>query len=318
MEDIQSSRSSTRSPIMFNSHFSTGIREPAISTQSTSDESNDEDSSDEEDESELEVPEEEQGYEDKTIKAPVPVSSPCSLPTQTTVNMSNGRTGQRKNLIVSTSSSVGDESFTTQDEVDYQLTSSMFEAPSSTLKSTPISVPYSVKTAPPRFRIGASLSSLNAKKKSILGTLPSQVNTKNQILKLADKHDEESEEESEESDSDLSDDSDNVPPQASQPVPRPSNTVDPADSDSDSDSGSDSDKYNEDEESTARNELTAHIAKLTSDLQGNTQSYGFPSPNPVKASSSQSTIKGSSSAEKKAKSENGRSYTTGYSFSQPK
>ena len=108
MQDIQSNRSSSRSPVVFNSHAIHGKAEPTNpgkSASSTSDESNDEnesvdeESSDSEDEASDDVGED----EDKTITAPVHRSSPPSLPaTKPTVDISSeGKPSQSKNFTIS-------------------------------------------------------------------------------------------------------------------------------------------------------------------------------------------------------------------------
>jgi hypothetical protein len=316
MQDIQSNRSSSRSPILFNSHATPGRPEPAKiveSASSISDASNDEDESADEDES---SDGEERDDGDKTVLAPVQRSSPPDLSTtKPNVNMSSERKqSQRKNLTISRGSSTGDESVNTQDEVDFQLTSSMFEASSTAIEDTSIRIPSSSNATKPKFSIGASLSSLNAKK-PILGASASNAN-KAQPLKLAENNDEESEEESEyESNSESSSDSDNKPePTQSFPKLRQSQQLESDDSDSDSDSDSESgnDEENEDDEQIARNELAAQIAKMASDAQGSTQSYDVASPNLIKG------LQSSRSGSVKGKTGSSNKFLVGYTFSQPK
>jgi hypothetical protein len=319
MQDIQSNRSSSRSPIMFNSHATPRKSEPAkpsISASSTSDEWNDEDDSDEEEstDGEAETSEGNEEPEDKTITAQISRSSPPSLPTKKPIAnvLPTEKSSQRKNFTMSPGSSTSDVSINTQDEVDFQLTSSMFEASSTAVKSTPIPPPSS-SAATPKFSFGASLSSLNARK-PVLGSSVAKASGKAQPLKLVE-NDEESEEESEEESDDSSSESDNGQ-EASQSLPRTRQiqplTTDSDDSDSDSESSSD--KENQDEREMARNELVAHIAKMASDPQASTQSNDIPSSNIAKRSQSSNSGGGG----KRSNGGSGKNYITGYSFSQPK
>ena len=324
IQDIQSNRSPSRSPIMFNSQSAPGkpeLSKPTESASYMSDESNDDDSvyEDESTDGEVEVSEEgddEDEDEDRAITTGILRSSPPAL--NPMVSIAPGKYGQRKNIFTTSPSSPTDESFNTQDEVDFQLTSSLYEASSATVKSTPIPIPSSGKVATPKFTVGASLSSLNAKK-PFLGSSASKANGKSQPLKLANNDEDSDEEESEESDSDSSSDSDNDnEPETSQTLPKrkysrsAESDSDTTTSGSDSDSESGSNKENEDEKEQARNELAAQIAKVVNDSQASTQSYDPPSPKLVRAS--QSSSKGSG----KRASGGREKFLTGYVFSQPK
>ena len=324
MQDIQSNRSSSRSPVVFNSHTICGKAEPTKlekSASSTSDESNDENESvdDESSDSEAEASDNIGDDEDRTTTAPVHQSSPPSLPaTKATVDISSGeKLSQSKNFTMSPGSS-GNDSFNTQDEVDFQLTSSMFEVSSNAVKSTPIPIPSSSNAARPKSSF-ASLSSLA--KNFIVGRSSSKTSGKSQPLKLAGNNNEDSEDESnEESDSDSSSNSDKEP-ELSQSLPISKETRTPAtDSDeSDSDSGSGSDNESEDNEEIARKELSAQIAKMVSDSQASTQSYDAPTPKVVKVSQDCQSS-GSGKGGKKLKGGSGKEgkYLTKYTFSQPR
>jgi hypothetical protein len=295
MQDIQSNRSSSRSPILFNSRSTPrnlGPTKPVESASSAGDTSNDEeDDSMDEDKSvdDEEASDEEEDDEDKTITAPAPRSSPPSLPTtKPAFNVRLERKpSQRKNFTISPGSSIGDESINTQDEVDFQLTSSVYEASSAAIKSTPIPIPSS--SAPrPKFAIGASLSDMNAKK-PILGS-SSQANNKARPLKLAEEDDEGSEEESEE-ESDSDSDDEPEPSQALPKLNRPRLSK-PAASESEdaSSEDSESESVGEDDDDLQKHqdELAAKISQFVS--QGSTQSFNdIPSPKAVKGSQSSSS-----------------------------
>jgi hypothetical protein len=323
MQDIQSNRSSSRSPVVFNSHATYGKAEPTKpgkSASSTSDESNDEnesvdeESSDSEDEASDDVGED----EDKPITSPVHRSPPSLPATKPTVDISSdGKPSQSKNFTISHGSS-GDDSFNTQDEVDFQLTSSMFEVSSNAVKSTPVPIPSSSNAARPKSSF-ASLSSLA--KNFVVGPSSLKTNVKSQPLKLAENDDEDSEDESdEESDPNSSSNSDEES-ELSQSLAKPNETRPPAtdSDDSDSDSGSGSDKENEDDEEIARNELSAQIAKMTSDSQASTQSYDAPTPKVVKGLQDNQSS-GSGKGGKKLNGGSGKEdkYLTKYAFSQPR
>ncbi|KAI9644009.1 hypothetical protein NHQ30_007361 [Ciborinia camelliae] len=269
MGENQSSPRESRSPVVFHSNAPSGDeRKPhtKLSQTSSSDSSSSEDESSDEEESEDDTAEKENNTKVKTeIKesressededdsdkdedvempdAPGHRYSP-ELPSHARRNMvSPMKTkNQRK-----TSSSDGDN---TQDEVDLQLTSDIFEA------QGPFSSPAKKATLKPTFNFGASLSSLNSLKEAMFKPKPSinsqLANSKSQLSSQMLKKEFSESESEEESDSDDSSDDDDVPiPATSQIIPpstQPNGFTAAAsqniqdsgsDSDSDSDSGSD-------------------------------------------------------------------------------
>jgi hypothetical protein len=319
MQDIQSNRSSSRSPILFNSRATPGKVESATiaeSASSVSDTSNDEEESEDEDKSasEDDASDDEEDVEDKTITAPAPRPSPPSLPpTHSTIGISERKSSQRKNLTISPGSSTGDESYSTQDEVDFQLTSSMFEA-SPAAKSTPIPIPSSSVTRP-KFAIGASLSDMNAKKPTV-GSSASKANSTARALKLIETDEEESDEESEDESDSGSDDeqilSQTLAPKSNLPQPSDSDNSDSDTSDSDSESGSGNES--EDDMRAHQNDLAEQINKMASASQGSTQSYDIPSSKPMNAQSSRSS---SAVMEKEKIAKSGKADKR-FNFSKPK
>jgi hypothetical protein len=293
-ESNHSSPRESRSPVIFNQNKVPPIpRSASLSklaktiddeaTQSGTDspsgeEDDNADSYEEESQSESEE------QEPKTT-VQVPQSSPdlprpkqatkTSPPTRATKATSQSQSQkQRKMVPTPASRSSSDSGFSTQDEVDFQLTSSLYEAHSQysqAVKSTPI-LPPSSQTARPGFRIGASLQSLNEKRPTLAPSMTSsQVNGKTARQKLREQ--EESSEESDsdsDSDSSSSDDEENNPSaqlilQQSQSRGKESTTNSDTSSDEDSE-----DESGDDEARNARNDLAAAIANIGS--QSSTQS----------------------------------------------
>ena len=278
MRDSHSDRSSSRSPIHFKSHTTpkkSGSARSVESASSGSDTSADEDDSLDDDnsaDSEEGSSDEDDDDEDKTITARAPPSPPPPLNnSKATIGApSQIKPSQRKNFTISSGSSTSDGSCNTQDEVDLQLTSSIFEASSAAIKkpSTPMS---SGRAARPRFAIGASLSDMNARKPA-LGSSAVQANREPRPLKLTKDDDEESEEESEEEESD----SDHDEPAPSQTLPKPirpqSSTSNTSTSEESSDPDSSSSSDEEDDMKRHQNDLSAVLSKMLNESQSSTQS----------------------------------------------
>lgn len=283
MGDNQSSPRESRSPVVFHSNAPSGderkshakINQTTGSISSSEEESSDEqesedDTAENENDAKVktEIPETQESSEDEDESdnddedvempdAPAHQSSP-KLPSHARKNMVSPIkiTNQRKS-----SSSDGDN---TQDEVDLQLTSDVFEA------QGPFSSPAKRPSAKPSFSFGASLSSLNSQKETMFKPKPSTNGqlAKSKLPQLLKKEFSESEEEedSDSDDSDSSDDDDIPVPPTSQIIPPSTQTNGLAaaakkikDAASDSDSDSDSDNGSDDAMEAARKALMAEV-----------------------------------------------------------
>jgi hypothetical protein len=273
MASSHSSPRESRSPVIFNQHIT--LLKPAaalelpksaedVEMESGSDSSSAEDDEEvDEDEKETSSDEkdedEEETEEKNTIQIP---RSSLELPhANSQPARSSGSQKQRKNQLIPS-----DDESNTQDEIDYQLTSSMYEVHSSSasqeaVKSPP---PTQVPTSSirPTFKIGASLQSLNEKSKNLSsngksssqpGTTGTMANGRWQL-----KSDDEEETEDEESSSDESSDGEKAAAFAAQlthaqSIPLP---------DSDSESRSSDDEDSDSEVQNIRNELAADVARM--------------------------------------------------------
>ncbi|ESZ96264.1 hypothetical protein SBOR_3319 [Sclerotinia borealis F-4128] len=267
MGENQSSPRESRSPVVFHSNAPSGderkshtkLKKTSGSVSSYEDESSDEEESEDdtvekENDTKVktEIKETQENSEDEDVSDKDDVEMPdapaqrCSpdLPSHARRNMISPTktTNQRKS-----SSSDGDN---TQDEVDLQLTSDIFEA------QGPFSSPAKRPTFKPSFSFGASLSSLNSQKGAMFRPKPSTngqlAKSKLQISSQMLKKDFSESESEEDSDSDDSSNDDDIPipatsqiiPTSAQPKGLSAQTTNKfkntgSDSESDSDSGSD-------------------------------------------------------------------------------
>ncbi|KAH6671130.1 hypothetical protein B0J14DRAFT_595402 [Halenospora varia] len=293
MASTRSSERDSRSPPVFNKHREQEIAKPKKSkaaepeSESSSDDDADDesedpahknDASDNPQERQVEVEEdeeEEEGSSEEDSDIEMEESTPPELPAH------KGK-GKEKVLEPASSSQLNglnskdhttDESQDTQEEINQQLTSSIYEA-RSTLKSTsPIPNPSSAAPRP-AFKVGASLRGLNEKKQTI-----SRINgAKTQgvgklVLREASESGSEEESESEsESESSSSEDLPNAKPPTSSARPTSAQKPSKPNSDSSSDSsssGSDSESESEDEATRARKALAAQVANFSSQAPAN-------------------------------------------------
>ncbi|RDL40068.1 uncharacterized protein BP5553_00047 [Venustampulla echinocandica] len=215
---------------------------------------------------------------------------------------------------------IADERSDTQEEIDQQLTSSMYEARPRGLSSSPPNAPSSTASRP-TIKFGASLQSLNSKK-PIFGSSTTNSGVKSsQSLQKTLAHASDSEEESEEeSDEDSSSSEEEDNPQTKYVAPastpasksgRPAHTSDS--DDSDSNDSSDSDSGSSDETTRMRNQLAAQIAGIDGSIKGS--QYSIASPKVMRNSTARGTgtpnTGGKTQVKKKDK------YVSGYVFSQP-
>lgn len=343
MESRQSTPPETRSPVVFNHHpvalqrvptlelsKVTDVAEDEAETQSLSDASSADDesveSSEEHDEDEDEVEDEDEEMIDaeseeddaSTVKAPQS-SLDLSLPqldSQSTV--SGGKLKPRTGRF---SPSLSDKESTTQDAIDNQLTSSIFEAhassPSTTAQNrkktnSPSIVPGSQR---PKFKIGASLRDLNAaqgvsgRSSPVVGQ---GVVDRHRTMKLMGGDESESESESDSGDDSDDSDEEEVTSKAfdaqlsqAQSIPLPE-----SDDDSSDDSDSDSEKELND---SMRSRLVADIAQMTQKTSSPIRPQS--SSSQPQSSKNKSRIAGRDIVqEEKRKRE--QKYLTGYTFSQ--
>jgi hypothetical protein len=332
-EDVEmasnlSSPRESRSPVIFNHHTP-----PTISTiaplPKASQPIDDDETQSVDDSASVESSEDDQSEADKLPIKPATVqvsqSSPV-LPRAKSVAKSSPPVlankvesqKQRKMLPNHASPSTSDSGLNTQDEVDFQLTSSLYEArpqSSQTVRSTPI-LPLS--SQPLRPSIGASLSELNARKPPLTPSATSLVNGMKRKIQ------EESDESSEEEDDSSSDSSDSSSASdsggASKFILRESavkhknkNKKHNASFDSSSSSSaSDSDSDSDEEMATSRNELAALIAR-SSNSQSSAKSQNS-AQGVSQRSSAKSREAGRELKSKKAKRDEG--FINHYSFSQ--
>lgn len=207
-------------------------------------------------------------------------------------------------------------SLNTQDEVDQQLTSSIYEARSSPSSSISRPIPASSAAVKPKMGIGASLSSLLASKSNLTQSSAAKINgvtASSQKLQLAqqEEDEEESEEESEDDDDGSSDEEVEVSKSRTSALKtsKPSSQKQNSQKDSDdSDSNSDSESDVDDEEQTRR-DLLSQINAVQKD--GGTQ-VSIPSPQAFR-----SGTQNAGSAKKVEKKKASDRYLTNYHFKPP-
>ena len=339
MESGQSTPPETRSPVVFN-HNPPSLKpvptlelsKPAneaedeaeaqsVSNASSSDDESNESSEDQEDDEDGN--EDGDGVEDEEMDegelVQVPKSS-IELPRAPPKSQSSVRAGKPQQRTSQLSPGLSDKESTTQDAIDYQLTSSIYEAHTSSPSraSRPQNKAKNPSVAPsaqrPKFNIGASLSDLNAAKDMA-------ERSRSAVHGLANGHgsmktmgggESGSESESESGDDTDSESEEEAASKAfhaqfsqAQSVPLPA---------SDDDSSSDSDSEEEYRE-TMRNELVADLALMAHKTATIVDERS--SPNKPEGGKDRSRIAGRDivKAEKK-KREN--KYLTGYTFSQVK
>ncbi|PBP19569.1 hypothetical protein BUE80_DR009588 [Diplocarpon rosae] len=248
------------------------------------------------------VPEED---EDDNMEVEIPNSSPPVLPSHKHASKPSPKSSGKSQNNSKDSSS--DEGHNTQDELDQQLTSSLYEARSTIpASSIPIYPPTSSIAPRPAMKVGVSLSSLN-RNRSMLGSSqaarPPAGRSGQRILQPIDDQDsEESEEESNDDSSESTDNDDAKTTDHKSTNGFPARKKSPANSDSDSNGNSDTDQ-DQDEEQKIRNELTMEIARL------HRSDTGIPSPRIYR------TQQNNTGKERKEKTEKKRdSFTTGYQF----
>ncbi|KAE8448373.1 hypothetical protein EG329_009617 [Mollisiaceae sp. DMI_Dod_QoI] len=322
----------SRSPVTFSQHpeitdnpKSQGAAQPETGSVSEEDEEADSDDAseeeqeeeDEESKSASEESEDEESEEEEEPKVQVPKSSPPELPAhKQPIKTTRAFTGTKPSQNNS-KESLSDMSINTQDEVNQQLTSSMYEARSAPTSSVSNPIPASSAAAKPKIGFGASLSSLNAASATLAASSQAKVNSTrrgSQKLQLPQEEEgsEEDEEESDEDD-DTSEDEEIELSKGNKRIStinKKSFRVDATEKDSDdSDPDSDNDESVDDEERT-RQELLGQIVAITSKNDGNSQG-SLPSPK-LYRSSTQDTTKTKKAPEKK-----GNKFLTGYSFSTP-
>lgn len=284
-DETQSQNSSTRdsrSPVVFSQNAETS--KPVQAQQDQGPESSsEEEESDEDDEEEVTEPtpkakakgnvimdnEEEEGSEeseseseDEGTEVQVPKSSPPILPVARPTKVSAPKPNQAN----TSKTSITEEEMSTQDEIDQQLTSSMFEVRSTANSSA---VPSSSSIRPPQLKYGASLTSLNTNKPlygSSVGK-PSAAARSSQLSRVNVDEGSESESESEEESDDDTTSSSDEEEDIKKPNSRPIGTVTakkskPAASESDDSSSEDSSEESVDEETRVRNEVAAQIASM--------------------------------------------------------
>lgn len=220
---------------------------------------------------------------------------------------------QRKMFPTYTSPSSIDSGFNTQDEVDFQLTSSLYEArfqSSQPVRSTPV-LPSSSQVIQPSFTVGASLQSLNKKKPAIESSV-------SKSLMKPTLHEDESSEEDEDSDSDSGSDS------GSEEETVPSRFIDQK-SQVKKAALSSSESSSEDDDDEELDDIAVHRAELVSVIANAEKQYSHSSPNSIRGpagrlashSSSQNQSQSRKAGHELKTKKISDKYLTGYSFSQP-
>lgn len=339
MESGPSTPPETRSPVVFNHNppslkpvptleLSKSANEvedegeaESISESSSSDEESNGSSENQEDDEDDDEDEdgnvEEEMDEGESVQVP---KSSIELPRAAPNPQSSVRAGKPKQRTSQLSPGLSDKESTTQDAIDYQLTSSIYEVHTSSPsrasrpenKAKKPSVAHSLQR--PRFKIGASLTDLNAAKVvAEQGRAAAQsVANGHRSMKSIGSGESGSESESESGDDTDSESEEEAASRAfdaqlsqAQSIPLPT---------SDEDSSSDSDSEEEYRE-TMRNELITDLARMARKTAA--VADNAPSLNKPEGGKGKSRIAGRDivKAEKK-KREN--KYLTGYTFSQVK
>jgi hypothetical protein len=254
-----------------------------------------------EDNEEEESEESEAESENEGTEVQVPKSSPPILPAAKTAKVSAPEPSQANH----SKASITPEELSVQDEIDQQLTSSMYEA-RSIVNSSAVSTSSGIR---PAFKVGASLSVLNSAKKPLGSNATKSLTAARSFQSPKTNGDEgsdseEEEEEEEESDEDSTSSSDDEPnkPIASKVAVKsqPNATY--------SDSSDDESSESEDAKTKAQKELAAMIEGLAN---GNSQ-VSLPSSKAHRSSTQQEIKKYGKKGEKKV------DQFTRYKFSAPK
>ncbi len=331
-DETQSHNSSTRdsrSPVVFisqHAEISKPVQAPSLESESSSDEEDSgEDDEEEEDEpapkakpkeNEMRNDEEAEGSEeseseseDEATKVQVPKSSPSVFPTARPAKVSAPKPRQAN----TSKTSITEEEMSAQDEIDQQLTSSMFEVRSTANSSA---VPSSSSIRPPQLNYGASLTSLNTKK-PLYGSSAAKASTAARSsqasrINLDQGSESESEEESDDDTTSSSDEEEltrkpNSRPIATVTAKKSKPAVSESD-DSESSSTDDSSEESVDEETRVRNEVAAQIASMAT---GNSQ-INLPSPKSYRSATQEFRGKEAKKSEKKVDK-----YVSGQKFSMP-
>lgn len=268
---------------------------------SASDESSEPDGKQEEDD--------EESDDDNEAEIQIPNSSPPSLPphkqfvkpaTSKLVSKTSNINSKRSSSVILSS---------TQDEVDQQLTSSIYEALSAPSSSIPSKIPAS--SAAVRRSGFVALSSLAAAKSNLAQSSAAKVNgarSSSQMLKLAqeEEEDDESEEESEDESDDSSEEdvglsrSNSLGLKTSMTDTKHSSQKESDDFDSDSDSSDDD---------SQEQHLMAQISQLAK--PNSSQFSGIPSPKAFKTGTQDTE------SAKKAGKKTSNNFLTGYHFNTP-
>ncbi|CZT08492.1 uncharacterized protein RCO7_08189 [Rhynchosporium graminicola] len=261
------------------------------SSYSGSDGEEAENEKDENDNSDNEEDDEEDEFE-------VPNSSPPVLPPH------KNQASPKPAGTNSSKDSLSDEGHNTQDEIDQQLTSSVYEAYSDIPESSALVYPPTSSAAPrPSMKIGVSLSSLSKTRSMLAASSAMKPVVSRSGQRALQTMDEESEESEEESDGNSSDSSG---PESTKPTQKKSNTPLRQTVSSGSDSSSDSDSDAEDEQKKIRDELALEIASLNATDNSNSQ-------NP-KLNRTSSQQQSSGKERKKTGEKKSDKFLTGYKF----
>jgi len=260
--------------------------------------------------------------DEQDVRIQVPKSSPPVLPRH---KPSSILTNLDTTLVNSSKGALLGKGLNTQDQIDQQLTSSMYDVHSSLpAASTPTPVPSSsTAIRPPTIKFGASLSSLNQNRLSLGASSQLKPNIARNgqpwpKFSLA-KYDEEGGSEESDSDDDTSssssDDEDTIPVEKKtiKPAPGPRKYIKnslAAASDSD---GSDEEEEEEEEteKSRARDELIAQVANMTASSQG---SVIIQSPKAYTTNTQQRSIQKGKGQNVEKKNDK---FVAGYKFSMP-
>jgi hypothetical protein len=237
--------------------------------------------------------------ESEGMEIQIPKSSPPIVPAAKSAKVSAPKPSQANN----SKASITPEELSTQDEIDQQLTSSVYEV-LSTANSSAVPSSSAIR---PTFKVGASLSSLNSsgllyKSTPVKPLTPARSSQPTKVNMDQGSDSEEEEEEESDENSTFSSDEEPSKPTATKIATKSQPKATYPDL-------SDSDSSESDDEKCARNELTAMIANLAN---GNSQ-VSVPSPKAYRSSTQQQEVKkyGKKGDKKVDK------WTTGQKFSMP-